>query len=413
MPLSCRQATRVSLDAVANQATEVERLELEDHLASCPRCAEDHALVGLVRRLREPQTGLSDTARQRVRRKSLLAAQERGVAPRVPGRVRLGWIGAGAASAVAAALVIALWPPTSRVVDGEVSVDGVVAHRIRDGAELRTGRGGRVVLRGAATELTPGTIARWQDGARSLELERGSVTVEVTPGEGQRFQVATARFVVQVVGTVFTVTPESVSTARGRVRVIDKQGTLLAIVSAGERWQVAEMPTEPAAAPSLPLPPAVAPSPPVAAPVVAPVAGSPAAPSPLAARPRPAREPLAARDPLAAARTALAQGHADHARALLSPLLGGPRKSAVEARALLAESFLVEGRYADATDSYRAVVRDFAGTVQAESALYAIAQLEGETGHAAQAAATLRQYLAQYPRGRFAKEARERLNLNP
>ena len=76
---------------------------------------------------------------------------------------------------------------------------------------------------------------------------------------------------------------------------------------------------------------------------------------------------------------------------------------------IYAESFLVEGRYTDAVDGYETVVRDFPRTAQAESALYAVAQLESEHGRPAAARAGLESYLARYPHGRFAREATDRL----
>ena len=75
---------------------------------------------------------------------------------------------------------------------------------------------------------------------------------------------------------------------------------------------------------------------------------------------------------------------------------------------------LIEGRYADASRRLQIVVRDFPTTPQAESALYAVAQLESEHGRPAEARATLQRYLARYPHGRFAKEAADRLaRLSP
>ena len=43
MALGCARAGRLSLVALADQATMAERLELEDHLASCARCHAEHA----------------------------------------------------------------------------------------------------------------------------------------------------------------------------------------------------------------------------------------------------------------------------------------------------------------------------------------------------------------------------------
>jgi len=53
MALGCARAGRLSLVALADQATMAERLELEDHLASCARCHAEHAALADVRRLRQ------------------------------------------------------------------------------------------------------------------------------------------------------------------------------------------------------------------------------------------------------------------------------------------------------------------------------------------------------------------------
>src|SRR5205823_2150626 len=108
-------------------------------------------------------------------------------------------------------------------------------------------------------------------------------------------------------------------------------------------------------------------------------------------------------------RRCLSRGDAITARRLVSPLFRQSRELAVEARVLFAESFLVEGRYADAVDAYRIVARDFPRTDQAETSLFAIAQLESEHGRSNDARAALRAYVGRYPRGRFVREVSDRL----
>jgi len=109
----------------------------------------------------------------------------------------------------------------------------------------------------------------------------------------------------------------------------------------------------------------------------------------------------------------LSRGNAIDARRLVLPLFRQSRELAVEARVLFAESFLVEGRYADAVDAYRIVARDFPRAEQAETSLFAIAQLQSEHGSASEARAALRTYIGRYPRGKFVHEASERLNRLP
>ena len=55
MSSACRIAGWQGLAALAGKATEAEKLELEAHLATCARCAEEHALLAPMRRLRDPQ----------------------------------------------------------------------------------------------------------------------------------------------------------------------------------------------------------------------------------------------------------------------------------------------------------------------------------------------------------------------
>ena len=257
-----------------------------------------------------------------------------------------------------------------------------------------------MLLRGSNVELAAGASATWRDATRTVELEHGSITVEVTPGKGQHFRVATPTFIVEVVGTRFTVTEASVTTEHGKVRVLSTDEKLLATVGAGESWHVPVEPLRPLQKETSSVPPKT----PTIAPTTAPIESRStrgSSPRKVAARPA---------DPLGDARRALTHGDADAARAILVSLLHGARKTAVEARALMAESYLVEGRYGDAMESYRTVVRDFDGTPQAESALYAIAELEVEHSSMDEAARALRRYLAKHPQGRFTKEAHDRLD---
>jgi len=126
------------------------------------------------------------------------------------------------------------------------------------------------------------------------------------------------------------------------------------------------------------------------------------------ARAREAGVPVTAR--LDQARHALATGDAGLARRLVSPLFRQSHGTAVEARVLFAESFLVEGRYADAIDAYRLVARDFPRTDQAETSLFTVAQLQCEHGPGPEARGALRSYLTRYPHGRYAREAGDRLS---
>ena len=236
-----------------------------------------------------------------------------------------------------------------------------------------------------------------------MDLLDGQVTVDVQHRRGRHFQVATARFTVEVVGTRFTVDAHGVETLRGLVRVLGPDGAIVTTVAAGQVWRDPES----AAGTSVD-----GPSPPPT-PIAAPAAPAPR-PSPAAPVPVPERRVHVAAVPSASARLAtarrfLVEGNAPAARRVVAPMFQLNRDSAVEARALFAESFLIEGRYADAIDAYRVVARDFPGTSQADSAEFAVAQLDSEHGRPADARRELRAYLNRHPRGRFAREAADRL----
>ena len=395
MALSCGRAARVSLASIGGHATPAERLELESHLAGCACCSAEHADLAAVRALRaaEPE-GLSSAARERVRRAALAGTMR---AP-AQARRRLWPVGLGATFALAslAAFLIVRRPSNEpRVVSGDVALAATSPGS--DGAvNVRSARGGEVRLGDAETSLRAGTAFVWRRASRSVELREGSVTIDVEHRAGQHFQVRTPRFVVEVIGTRFTVDLAGVRTERGTVRVLGTDGAAIGYVTAGRSWTLPVPAAQPG--PIGPSAPTEAPPAPPAAPALTLASASPARAS---SDEGPAR--------LAQARRALARGNAGEARRLVEPIFHLGREVAVEARVIYAESFLVEGRYTDAVDGYETVVRDFPRTPQAESALYAVAQLESEHGRVAAARAGLQRYLERYPRGRFAREANDRL----
>jgi ferric-dicitrate binding protein FerR (iron transport regulator) len=405
MAMSCGQAGKLSVASAGGHTTPAQRLELEAHLATCARCSAEHALVlATTRSLRAAQPdALSTAARDRVLRASMARRAHAPVTAR-----RFGWpFGAGAVLAMAAAA--AIWigvrrPSEISVVAGDVTMaagPGATGREAAGGAvTLRSGRGGEVRLADASTALAPATEIVWHHERRVVELREGSLTVDVAHHPGQHFEVRTPRFIVEVVGTRFSVDLAGVRTERGTVRVLSPDGRLYGYLEGGHAWTIPDG-ASPAEAPSLPPPPTEAPAPPSAPPAV--TAATAAVTPEDAAGVR-----------LGRARRALARGRAGEARRIVEPLFRLGRDIAAEARAIHAESYLIEGRHADASAGYGVVVRDFPTTPQAESALYAIAQLESEHGRPADARATLQRYLARYPNGRFAKEATDRLaRLSP
>jgi len=393
MAMSCGQAGRLSLASAGGHASEAERLELEAHLAACARCSAEHAVVvSTTRTLRASEVPtLSPAARQRVWRAAL---SRRAHAPAA--RRPLGWplaMGAAVAMAAAAAIWIGVRAPSQyAIVAGDVTA---APQASTGGTSLRSGaaHGGVVKLADASGTLSPATEILWRHDRRVVELRQGALTIDLDHHPGQHFEVRTPRFTVEVVGTKFTVDMRSVRTERGKVRLLTPDGAEIGFLTAGLAWTAPDDATR-AQASAPPAPPTEEPAPPGEPPVVA------AAPG----------EDAGVR--LGRARRALARGNAREARHLVEPLFPLGRDVAAEARAIYAESFLSERRYDDAIIRYSQVVRLFPGTPQAESATFAIAQLESEHGQPAVARATLQEYLNRYPHGRFAKEAAARLQQN-
>jgi hypothetical protein len=292
---------------------------------------------------------------------------------------RLRWpLAGGAVLAMAAA--VAIWIGSARrptelsVVAGDVTVaPGAGAAETGPdasggGVRVRSARGGEVRLADASTALAPATDLVWRHEHRIVELREGALTVDIPHRPGQHFEVRTPHFIVQVVGTRFTVDMKGVMTEHGTVRLLSPDGKLIGYLEGGHAWSMPDAAA--AGAETTAPPPGPAPA--------AETAGDKAIAAPATAEPPAAATTTAAPDAnelartrLGRARRALARGNAGEARKAVEPLFHLGRDVASEARALYAESFLIERRYADAIDGYLVVVRDFPSTPQAESALYA------------------------------------------
>jgi len=236
--IACLRYGSLAAAALAGRASDAERLELETHLDACARCRDERASLQLVKVLKgEPAPSLSDVARERVRR-AAIAAGTAAARPKRESATR----GKTAALALCGGLIAAgislsfLVRPGDRVLSGDVTVDGARAVRIGKRAELASG--GEVLIGGAVVALADGSDAGWRAEARTVELRRGSVVVDLPPGQSRGFRVATERFVVEVVGTRFAVDLDGVRTERGTVRVLSPDGRELARVSAGQSWSL-------------------------------------------------------------------------------------------------------------------------------------------------------------------------------
>jgi TolA-binding protein len=111
------------------------------------------------------------------------------------------------------------------------------------------------------------------------------------------------------------------------------------------------------------------------------------------------------------ARAALAEGDGALARRVLHRALASrpPVRARAAAELFLAESYLVERDPDRALAAYRKVAEAHPDLPEGEAAAFAAAQVLDEQPDSKEAARdALRAYLARYPEGRFAREAKER-----
>ncbi len=376
---------------------EPRRLLLEEHLAECDDCRTEADALAAVTTLLGEGFELSSSRRSRALSRALDARQEdaAGKSSRSPRPVLL--LAAASLFLVAAFFIararssesprlLAKSPSVlfdvsrigDRVQRGDIRVEGAkldIDAPVAEGAVLSSESGGKVRLAHAEVALGAETRARWSANQATLLLEHGSVHVEVDPGPKRAFAVATPRFRVEVTGTIFDVSLDSVRVSAGHVRVLEN-GSVRTVLDPGQRWSLENVASETAA-----------------------LEPEPGSTSPKAA---------AVGALLAHARARLASGDAKTARRDVSLALAShptPTQDA-EARSLLAECALVAGDTAEAQRRYADVARQHAGTAAAETAMFAAARIERDP---ARRASLLRSYLAKYPNGRFSAEARSRL----
>lgn len=251
-----------------------------------------------------------------------------------------------------------------------------------------TVKGSLLALRSARVLLEPDTeliVERDDERGASLRLVSGVVLIHVQKGTERSFELLAGATRVEVVGTIFGVSRQTggrvaVEVVEGVVRVVDANGERR--LAAGERWPAgtalfeassdltplrAPIPVAPAL-PALPAPEAEA--------TRVPAAGS-ASPAP-----RPASAPSSS-----ASGVRVAEGNvaADAQRAYAqakSLELGG------DERAALAAYVVLSARPSEV----------------AEDALFSVLRLHAASGERAAAQATVVQYRARFPRGRYARD---------
>jgi len=416
---SCRQARDAIVAVFRQEATEAERLRLEVHLGLCASCRSEKARWHLMEPLRDQlPPRLGEAARGRVLGNILMCSPS-DIETREGGQRRFAIPFLLATTALAAVvLVLAVHRHPARATIQPALVQDQTENQREDPLKDRTIRAqspGTLETPGARIIYRAGASFRMLAHGRRIELLAGEVDVQVEPGGPGPFRVVAPRFIVEVIGTRFIVRPTGVETMQGTVRIVDINGRELAVLHAGQSWNKPSSGLLPLALPEdgfLPAP-----------------AGVPRAVTPALALHDSAlasdRQPLeaAAKQPgrnrvdqlIAEARSALAAGDPERARARIASALGARptgRQRAV-ADLLAAASFLVEGRYAEALAAYRRTAESFGKYPESETAAFAMAQLLCERDSTDEARAALQSYIERYPEGRFVQDARRKLSSLP
>jgi ferric-dicitrate binding protein FerR (iron transport regulator) len=423
--------------------SEADRLRVEQHLSECAACRETLAISRFVRdTLRDAAGELSDTGRTRAINAALLRGRPAKSLRPVPRRV-LGVSALVLSVAAAAGLALYLVEPASELarttqpaqpVQGPAAPGGAGPVELPKEVQQLTApesprpelAQGEVASRAerawidsvaperhrfahAEVELAAATRVRFDADSHTLELAHGRVDLDVDPTRAEPFSVLTEHFRVEVLGTRFSVTPNSVSVTRGRVQVFGRDGSVLAreLAAGGSYHYGAVSPrlTQPGSQ-GLGIGAAAESKAPSAA--RAQQAGS----EPSSARtPTPSAAPVkSAAAWLHEARESLARGDAQATRALVgSAESSSPtRGERAEASTLRAEAALLERDHAAALRLYREVGDRYADLAAGDNAAFAAAQLAARADKAHERE-LLESYLARFPAGRFRDEAKQRL----
>ena len=433
---SCGRARDVILLMLRQQATEAQRLFLDEHLAACAACREERASIGLLERLRDaPPSGLSSDARSRVLGQLLDTRPDVGrerTAERWRGPL---WFALAAVPVVVIAIFV--WramPAQPQAPQAQVAKPSPSLPQAP--AVQRMSTTGETQLKGARFAYAANSAFRVHPDHRGVDLVAGELDVDVTPGGPGRFRVITPRFTVEVLGTRFVVSLGEARVLRGEVRVLSPDGEVIAVLYAGDSWRARE--SETASEPSRPLvdnpAPAIIrtePSRNAPPPVVTVAHLETASRHAKVERPAPSIAPtdsttksdslkptvgtmpaLSVTRKLAEARAALGHGQTKLAREIAAEVLSGastPRERAM-AELVNADAELVDRNPEGALSAYRRTALLFAAFPEGELAAFLSGQLLSERGRKADAREAFQTYLSRYASGRFARDVREKLD---
>lgn len=366
--MTCGRARRILVEHLHGDVSEATLLTLDQHLAGCEPCRLERAQVQTLGALRDWQPpSLSEAARARIARELGRAHAERTPAPQRRSWPRAAlFVSAGALACAAAVFLLVRLRATTPAAPVAVARTTPPAAPAPSASTIR--------FLDAELGYAPNTRANLQLDTRTVRLESGELDVTRRAG-ATPLRVSTPRFVVALTQGHAVFAADYVRVLDGEVYIFSFDQKQLATVAAGQTWRPDPVPPVRSTAPAhAEAPPTIA----------------------------------AALDHT---RAALARGDGAEARRYLQRALRGatsPRERA-EAELFLAESWLIESDADRAVDAYRHVAAAFPSLPEGEAAAFAAAQVLSEHGRDAEAARALEAYLASWPDGRFAREAKERL----
>ena len=377
--------TRALLAARAAGLSASERDALHAHLQTCGDCREQAHLLDEIVLAVGVTPSLTPAARERTIERALRQGLEQACKPpfwKSRSALTVGTVVLGGALAATVALVIMRGSerplqPTLVERPNLRPQETPLASEPRD-----LPAGVEVAVAHARVRAVRRASISWNEKAATVKLDSGAIELDVDPALQRGFRVITDAFVVEVLGTRFTVDAAHVEVSRGTVRVLAPDGrVLVARLQMGQTWspvQVAPAISEPAAQPE---------------------------------RRTHAAQPADVAEQLARARRDLANGQVARAEKEASSILAGgrERRQEAEARTLLAECAQSRGQIDQAIAAYAVVAERFGDLPAGETALFAAGRTLADAGRRVSATHWLHRYLNSYPSGRFTVEAKERL----
>ncbi|MDX2053991.1 MAG: FecR domain-containing protein [Polyangiaceae bacterium] len=387
--LNCGRAMRLYLNSQSRSNADQE--SLAKHLEGCAACRQEVLLTQAFRASharRDAIVGLKANAQERAISAALEEASTTEAAHHSEAAKSSKY---GGARVLAAAVVLA-------------AVAALVVRVAWPGSEPSTFQlspAAPAVLKFAQAEvraLSPAE-ASWNSEDATLHLKSGSISVSVDPKPHKKFRVLTPRFSVEVTGTRFVVTSDSVSVTEGHVRIRAVDGTVLAEqLAAGGRWSLNG--TEEKSPP--PLSPTQATISTTARPNEATSLQTPGASAPT---------PDEMDAWLKAAARFIADGNAGQARKLLERVLAAAPTGAEKARAqlLLGDCARLDGNAVGASEHYRQSSRTATDPSEGDVALFSAAVAAADAKDRVRAKTLFQSYLTRYPKGTLRREAKLRL----